>query len=97
MTFSRRLDRLEAALQRASRAAVDYRGVLRARLARIREVHEAAEMPTAAADLSAYSLGERYALGDPSFGPAELMAHVQGRASEKGHSSNLYGQERTTE
>jgi len=76
--LSRRLDRIEAALQRASRAAFDYRGELRHRFARIREVHETAEMPTAAVDLAQYSKAERYALGDPSFGEAEVMAHVQG-------------------
>ena len=79
MSISRRLDRLEAALQRGARTAFDYRGELERRFARIREVHEAAGASTMPDDLGAYSLGERFALGDPAFGATELMAHVQER------------------
>ena len=86
MSQKARLARLEAALeaatQRAALTAFDARRELYRRFARIRSAHEAAGGLTGDEDLAWYSKAERLALGDPTFGAAELQAHVEEKENE---------------
>ncbi len=82
MSQQTRLARLEAAAQRGSKTAGDSRRELYRRFARIRaghELHAAAGELTGPLDLARLSKAERLALGDKSFGRAELQAHVDAR------------------